>query len=100
MRFEMPPQAELRELCLRYRVRSLHLFGSCVRGEAAPDSDVDLLVEFERTGFKGAFDQFMDFKQALESLLNRPVDLVIATHWRNPQFAEEVSRTKQLIYAA
>ena len=56
-----------------FGVKSLALFGSVVRGEAQPDSDLDFLVEFE-----GAitFDQYMNLKFFLEELLGRPVDLV------------------------
>ena len=39
-------EAKLTDLCKRYRVRELSLFGSAVRGEMRPDSDIDLLVEF------------------------------------------------------
>jgi predicted nucleotidyltransferase len=55
-------------------VRRIALFGSMVRGEAAPDSDVDLLVEFEPGG--KSFDRFMALSDLLERLLGRRVDLV------------------------
>ena len=58
----------------RFAVRRIGLFGSYVRDEAAPGSDVDLLVEFEDP----TYDHYMDLKFFLEDLLNRPVDLVIA----------------------
>jgi len=54
-------------------VRTLALFGSTARGEAGPDSDIDLLVEFEPPL---GFDRYMDAKFRLEALLGRPVDLV------------------------
>lgn len=54
--------------------RRLGLFGSFVRGEERPDSDVDLLVELDRR----TFDRYMDLKLRLEQLLGRPVDLVLA----------------------
>lgn len=54
-------------------VRTLALFGSTARGEAGPDSDVDLLVDFEPPL---GFDRYMDAKFRLEALLDRPVDLV------------------------
>ena len=57
----------------RFGVRSLALFGSVVRGEARPDSDVDLLVEFERP--VGLFE-FVRLQLYLEELLGRRVDLV------------------------
>jgi uncharacterized protein len=54
-------------------VKSLALFGSVSRDEARPDSDVDLLVDFEG---RPSFDAFMDLKFYLEDLLKRKVDLV------------------------
>jgi predicted nucleotidyltransferase len=61
-----------REDLKRYRVKSLALFGSVARDEAGPDSDVDLLVEFDRP--VGYF-LFFDLKEHLEDLLDAPVDL-------------------------
>ncbi len=58
----------------RYRVRRIGLFGSCLRGEARADSDVDVLVEFDEK----TFDNYMGLKFFLEDRLGRSVDLVIA----------------------
>ena len=55
-------------------VRRLALFGSVARGEARPDSDVDLLVEFV-PGQK-SFDHFIALADLLEALVGRPVELV------------------------
>jgi predicted nucleotidyltransferase len=63
-------EAEIRQL----GVRRLSLFGSVARGEARPDSDVDLLVEFG-PGQK-SFDRFMALSDLLERLLGHPVELV------------------------
>lgn len=64
--------AEHREELAGFGVKSLALFGSVVRGEAGPDSDLDFLVEFEGPA---TFDQYMNLKFFLEELLGRPVDL-------------------------
>jgi hypothetical protein len=61
------------EIAGRFSVRRIGLFGSFARGEAGPDSDVDILVEFN----KPTFDNYMDLKFYLEEVLNHPVDLVI-----------------------
>lgn len=55
-------------------VERLGLFGSFVRGEQGPDSDVDILVEFERG--QRTFDHFMELSFLLEDLLGRRVELV------------------------
>jgi hypothetical protein len=57
----------------RLHVKALALFGSIARDEARPDSDIDLLVEFDG---EPSFDRFMDLKFFLEDLLKRKVDLV------------------------
>ncbi len=57
----------------RFGVKSLALFGSVARDEARPDSDVDLLVEFDRP--VGMFT-FIEVKEYLEGALGRRVDLV------------------------
>jgi predicted nucleotidyltransferase len=64
----------LAQLCRRYRVAKLELFGSRAKGTARPDSDVDLLVTFEgRTpGFA-----FVTFADELEAIFGRKVDLLI-----------------------
>lgn len=61
------------ELAQEHHVRSLALFGSVARDEAGPDSDVDVLVEFDGPG---TFDGYMDLKFFLEDILGRSVDVV------------------------
>jgi hypothetical protein len=58
----------------RFSAQRIGLFGSCVRGVARPDSDIDILVEFDEP----TFDHYMDLKFYLEDLFGGPVDLVLA----------------------
>ena len=58
-----------------FSVKSLSVFGSVVRGDAGPDSDVDILVEFEPGARIGLFE-FVRLKNALSEQLGVPVDLV------------------------
>lgn len=64
-----------RELFDRFGVVSVSLFGSVVRDEAKPMSDVDLMVEFAR-GQPGGLFRYVELKHALEGVLGRPVDLI------------------------
>lgn len=57
----------------RFGVRRLGVFGSFARGEAGPDSDIDVLVELETP----SFDSYMDLMFELEDLFGRRVDLVL-----------------------
>lgn len=64
---------EHRQEFTRFGVKSLALFGSVVRDESQPGSDVDVLVEFEG---RATFDRYMELKSFLENLLGCRVDLV------------------------
>lgn len=64
-----------RELFRRFGVVSVSLFGSVVRDEAKPMSDVDLMVEFA-PGCPGGLFRYVELKHALEGVLGRPVDLI------------------------
>lgn len=59
----------------KFGVRRLGLFGSCARGEATADSDLDFVVEFSEK----SFDAYMDLKSFLENLFRSRVDLVIVS---------------------
>lgn len=69
-----PPRAHERELREHFHVRSLAVFGSIVRGEAGPASDIDLLVEFDHPV---GLLHLSATALRLEGLLGRPVDLVL-----------------------
>lgn len=62
------------EIRSNFGVARLGVFGSRVRGDASPDSDLDVLVEFENATFRN----YMGLKRFLEGLLGMPVDLVSA----------------------
>ena len=59
----------------KFGVKKLYIFGSYVRGEQTPESDIDILVEFEKG--KKTFDNYMDLKFYLEELFGKKVDLII-----------------------
>ena len=65
--------AQVRALGARYGIRRIRVFGSVARGEARPDSDIDLLVEYEPG--HGGF-AFVEFCERVERLLGRRVDVV------------------------
>jgi uncharacterized protein len=77
----------------RLGVASLKLFGSHSRGDARPDSDIDLLVAFAESA---TFDRYMDLKLLLERLLGRPVDLVTQTAV-TPRLRPKIERDAVLV---
>lgn len=90
---------QLNKLCERYNVKELYLFGSAASGSISRESDLDFIVNFNRKEYDGAFDQFIEFKQALEEIYDRAVDLYHQRKFRNSIFQDEVERTRKLLYA-
>ncbi len=88
----------LAELCRTHHIRKLSLFGSALRGELRPDSDLDLLVEFEPERVPGFF-RLAATERELSELFGRKVDLRtegdLSRHFR-----DEIVRQSRLIYAA
>lgn len=88
------------ELCRRFRVTSLAVFGSASRGEFDPSrSDVDFLIELSPPDGISRFDAYFGLKESLEQLLGRPVDLVDPSALDNPYFAKSVELTRRVLYA-
>lgn len=86
----------LADFCRAHHVRRLSIFGSVLKGTARPDSDIDLLVEFEDHATPSLFD-LADMEQELAVLLGRHVDL------RTPgdlsrYFRDEVLRDAEVQY--
>jgi predicted nucleotidyltransferase len=88
---------ELAELCRRFGVKRLEIFGSAATDQFDPDrSDLDCLAEFEEITFRGYFG----FIEALEALFGRHVDLLTPRSIHNRYLLASVNRTRTLIYAA
>ncbi len=89
------------ELCRHYGVRRLDLFGSAT-GPAFDTnaSDVDFMVEFTDQRPEGAADRYFGLNEALQKVLDRPVDLVMRGAVRNPYFQRAAERQQVNLYAA
>lgn len=88
------------DLCQKHKVKSLAVFGSILTDRFNDNSDVDLLVDFEPTDHY-TFDyvgNYFDFRDALELLFNRKVDLIEYGNNLNPIFKASVDKKKQMIY--
>lgn len=92
------PQGEIGEICRRYQVKELAVFGSAARGELRPDSDIDLLVEFLPDAQVSLLQHFAAERE-LSELLGRKVDLVSKRALRSA-LKDEVWSQARLIYAA
>lgn len=89
---------KLTKLCDIHKVKELYLFGSILSDKFNDNSDVDMLIQFSQIELLEYFDNYMDLKEKLEQLFNRPIDLVENQAIRNPIFRKIVDREKQLIY--
>lgn len=90
--------SEIAEFCQRWKITEFALFGSVLRDDFRPDSDIDVLVTFEPDPGWNLFD-CVDMKDELEALLGREVDLVNKKYLKNPYRRYEILRTHQVIYA-
>lgn len=96
------PLDAIAELCRKHRVRELAAFGSILREDFGPDSDVDFLARFENDDLGPWMSRLTGLAEDLERLLGRSVDVV---DWRgiersrNPYRRYGILRSTQLIYA-
>jgi len=88
----------LAAFCRRWRIRELCLFGSALRDDFGPNSDLDFLVSFE-PGATLDIDRLLEMKEELAADLGRPVDLVEKEALRNPWRKYEILKTREVIYA-
>jgi predicted nucleotidyltransferase len=94
-------RGDIAQLCERYGVRELALFGSILRSDFdLASSDVDAAVKFGPPTSHSLARQYFDFKQALERLLSRPVDLVELEAMPDTRLKRIIEHTKVPIYAA
>ncbi len=89
---------DIAKLCKSHRVSKLFVFGSVLKESFSEDSDIDLIVDFEDVSLEDYADNYFDLKEQLESIFNRPIDLLEEQAIRNPYFKNEIDKEKQLIY--
>jgi predicted nucleotidyltransferase len=100
--FPLPPDIapspeDLREICCRYGVRRLALFGSILGPRFGPESDIDVLVEFEPRTRLGL--RYFALEQELTELMGRQVDLN-TSGFLSPEIRSEVEAEAQVLYDA
>jgi hypothetical protein len=89
----------LTEICGRWQIRELALFGSVARGDYSPQSDVDVLIQFDSSAPWSAWD-LLDLRAELTELFGRNVDLVEERSLVNPFRRRSILRDKRVLYAA
>ena len=93
------PKKKIGEFCRRWKVVEFSLFGSILREDFRPESDVDILVTFASGAQVSLFD-LVQMKIELESMFGRSVDVVEKNALRNPFRKREILNTAQVVYAA
>ena len=89
---------DVKKLCTMYNVEKMYLFGSALNSNFNKESDIDFLVKFKFIELSKYFDNYMDFKENLEKLFGREVDLVEEQTLRNPILINSINKSKELIY--
>lgn len=93
------PRKAIEDFCRRWKISEFSLFGSVLRNDFRPDSDVDVLVEFHSDATWSLFDLVL-MQDELADIFGRKVDLVERSAVRNPFRRREIERTRQVLFAA
>ncbi|MEX2603829.1 MAG: nucleotidyltransferase domain-containing protein [Gracilimonas sp.] len=89
----------LTELCRKFSVEKMYLFGSASTNSLEKNSDLDFLISFKKDLSPLSYsDNYFTLHQELEKLFNSEIDLVTENSLSNPYFIEGINETKQLIY--
>jgi hypothetical protein len=92
------PEERIRDFCQRWKIAELSVFGSVLREDFRPDSDVDVLVTFAEDAQWNLYD-WMDMIAELRQLCHRDVDVLSSRSLRNPFRRHEILRTRETLYA-
>jgi hypothetical protein len=90
--------AQIAAFCQRWKIIEFALFGSVLRDDFRPDSDIDALVTFSPDR-RFTWDDWTTMQEEIEALFNRKVDLVSKEYLKNPYRRYEILNTCQVIYA-
>ncbi|MCX5898923.1 MAG: nucleotidyltransferase family protein [Proteobacteria bacterium] len=86
------------DFCKKWKITECALFGSVLRDDFAPDSDIDVLVSFDSSAHWSLFD-LVEMREELKGFFGREVDLIEKDGLRNPFRRHEILTTRQIIYA-
>ena len=89
---------QIKRLCSLNKVRTLFAFGSVLREDFQPESDIDLVVDIDEKDPIKYSDNYFNLKFQLEQLFNRKVDLLEHQTIKNYNLKQEIEKTKIIIY--
>lgn len=94
------PNEKIESFCKKYRIKELSVFGSVLRDDFGPDSDVDVLVSLE-PGQPMTLENLLDMRDELSVMFGgREIDLVQKRLLKNPHRRYEILTTREVMYAA
>lgn len=93
------PRKKIAEFCKHWRITEFSVFGSVLREDFRPDSDIDVLVSIDPSAQIGLFE-IAQMQIELEKMFKHPVDLVEKEGLRNPYRRSEILSTAQVVYTA
>ncbi|HSH52655.1 MAG TPA: nucleotidyltransferase domain-containing protein [Bacteroidales bacterium] len=91
-------KSKLISLCKKYKVNELYAFGSVLTDMFNKHSDIDFLVKFGDVKLYDYFDNYIEFKESLENLFKRKVDLLEIQTLKNPILRRSIDRNKIKVY--
>ena len=89
---------DIADLCQKYQVKELYLFGSAIREDFNEESDVDILISYKPEAKVSLFEE-VDLCNEISELIQRDVDIVDIEGLRNPIRREEILSTREIVYA-
>jgi uncharacterized protein len=93
------PTAKIEAFCKRWKIAEFAIFGSALREDFSPKSDVDVLISFE-PDIPWSLFEWVDMIEELRKIMGREVDLVEKSGLRNPFRRHEILKSRQVIYAS
>ncbi|SFT41343.1 hypothetical protein SAMN04489724_0648 [Algoriphagus locisalis] len=88
------------QLCEKFELERLYVFGSVLGHTFSEESDYDFLIKFKDIPFERYTDNYFALHEALESLLNRQIDLLTENSLSNKFFKDQITNSRLLLYAA
>ena len=92
------PEKQIEAFCRKYGVEEFSLFGSVLRDDFSPESDVDVMLKF-KPGFGFTFENTPDIQDELEAMFGRPVDVVEKGAITNPFRRHAIMSSYRVVYA-
>ncbi len=91
---------DLKDLCEKYNVQTMYIFGSACTENFNENSDIDILISFKDISIEEYTDNYFELHYQLEKLFNRRIDLMTERSIDNPYLIDSIEKTKELVYAA